>query len=396
MSLPASGWRRRSRAGAWSTPASAAKPAGFKRIVGEVPPPDVVVIALGANDGSRSLARAPNLARMIGASRGAKVPLVGMRMPPNLARLHAGFERNYRDLSRCSAPRWCRSCSSPSRSTATPSWTTTCTRPSRAAEAAGPCLAWASAVARLTHASRCVGTDDAPFAACKKFIENTCNARNVRALRCHARHIHPEHLPMKAFPHIAKPARIARCGCVRVAERIRATAGRGPDRLISTPGDRSPRSPRNANALGFQPGAFLFARSQTEIDEIRTTAIASHGIRARTARRLGFALPRRCHWSGGNAASVMPDAGGGRLRPCETDCRLATVGNGEHRSNTFQRYGLAAFAGHARPVRAALPWRMPKRGDGVPRADDSSAWESGANRWPPVRIGSSTTDSSDG
>ena len=39
------------------------------------------------------------------------------------------------------------------------------------------------------------------------------------------------------------------------------------------------------------------------------------------------------------------------------DCRLATAGNTEHRSNTLQRYGL-----RCRPVRAALPWRMPKRG----------------------------------
>jgi len=64
---------------------------GSARIVGEVlrHQPDIVVIALGANDGLRGLplreARR-NLARMIGASQhvGAKVLLVGMRMPPNL------------------------------------------------------------------------------------------------------------------------------------------------------------------------------------------------------------------------------------------------------------------------------------------------------------------------
>jgi acyl-CoA thioesterase-1 len=81
---------------------------GAARIVGEVlrQQPDVVVIALGANDGLRGLplheARR-NLARMIGASQhvGAKVLLVGMRMPPNLgADYTRGFERNYRDLSR--------------------------------------------------------------------------------------------------------------------------------------------------------------------------------------------------------------------------------------------------------------------------------------------------------
>ena len=80
---------------------------GSARIVGEVlrHHPDVVVIALGANDGLRGLplheARR-NLARMIGASQhvGAKVLLIGMRMPPNLGPEYtAGFERNYRELS---------------------------------------------------------------------------------------------------------------------------------------------------------------------------------------------------------------------------------------------------------------------------------------------------------
>jgi len=81
---------------------------GSSRIVAEVlrHRPDVVVIALGANDGLRGLplneAR-HNLARMIGASQhvGAQVLLVGMRLPPNLgADYTAGFERNYRDLSK--------------------------------------------------------------------------------------------------------------------------------------------------------------------------------------------------------------------------------------------------------------------------------------------------------
>ena len=81
---------------------------GSARSVGEVlrQRPEVVVIALGATDGLRGLplndARR-NLARMIGASRhvGAKVLLVGMRMPPNLgADYTQGFEKNYRDLSK--------------------------------------------------------------------------------------------------------------------------------------------------------------------------------------------------------------------------------------------------------------------------------------------------------
>ncbi|HRO26881.1 MAG TPA: arylesterase, partial [Luteimonas sp.] len=80
---------------------------GSSRIVAEVlrHRPDVVVIALGANDGLRGLPLREtrrNLARMIGASQhvGAKVLLVGMRLPPNLGPDYtAGFERNYRELS---------------------------------------------------------------------------------------------------------------------------------------------------------------------------------------------------------------------------------------------------------------------------------------------------------
>lgn len=76
---------------------------GASRIVDAVvrERPAVVVIALGANDGLRGLPLAEarrNLARMIGASQhvGAKVLLVGMRMPPNLGSDYtAGFEANF-------------------------------------------------------------------------------------------------------------------------------------------------------------------------------------------------------------------------------------------------------------------------------------------------------------
>src|SRR5688572_29466084 len=64
---------------------------GAARIVAELKRtrPAVVVIELGANDGLRGLSPAQtrvNLARMIGAAHGAgaRVLLVGMRMPPNL------------------------------------------------------------------------------------------------------------------------------------------------------------------------------------------------------------------------------------------------------------------------------------------------------------------------
>lgn len=80
---------------------------GSARVVGEVlrHRPGVVVIALGANDALRGLPLSElrrNLARMIGASQhvGARVLLVGMRMPPNLGPDYTrGFEQVYRDLA---------------------------------------------------------------------------------------------------------------------------------------------------------------------------------------------------------------------------------------------------------------------------------------------------------
>ena len=80
---------------------------GSARVVGEVlhHRPVVVVVALGANDALRGLPIAElrrNLARMIGASRhvGARVLLVGMRMPPNLGPDYTRrFEDTYRELA---------------------------------------------------------------------------------------------------------------------------------------------------------------------------------------------------------------------------------------------------------------------------------------------------------
>ena len=80
---------------------------GAARIDGELArvKPEVVVIALGANDGLRGLpleqSRA-NLLRMVRAAKaaGAEVLLVGMRMPPNLGQAYTeGFEANYRGIA---------------------------------------------------------------------------------------------------------------------------------------------------------------------------------------------------------------------------------------------------------------------------------------------------------
>jgi acyl-CoA thioesterase-1 len=67
--------------------------------------PDVLVIELGANDALRGLPLQQmriHLARMIGAAHGvgARVLLIGMRMPPNYGPVYTReFERSFRDLA---------------------------------------------------------------------------------------------------------------------------------------------------------------------------------------------------------------------------------------------------------------------------------------------------------
>ena len=67
--------------------------------------PEVVILELGANDGLRALSLEQmkrNLAAMIEASRanGAKVVLVGIRLPPNYGmRYTDGFQKIYEDLA---------------------------------------------------------------------------------------------------------------------------------------------------------------------------------------------------------------------------------------------------------------------------------------------------------
>lgn len=68
--------------------------------------PSLVILELGANDGLRGLplkAMTDNLARCITLSqqRGAKVLLIGMRLPPNYGPAYArGFGQTYEDLAR--------------------------------------------------------------------------------------------------------------------------------------------------------------------------------------------------------------------------------------------------------------------------------------------------------
>ncbi|ATB32638.1 arylesterase [Melittangium boletus] len=80
---------------------------GAARIEGELTRnrPEVVIIELGGNDGLRGLplkqTRA-NLEKMVSAARavGARVLLVGMRMPPNLGKAYTeGFAANFRTVA---------------------------------------------------------------------------------------------------------------------------------------------------------------------------------------------------------------------------------------------------------------------------------------------------------
>lgn len=75
---------------------------GRSRIAAELArvKPDIVVIELGANDGLRGLPLrqfGANLGWMIGASKaaGARVLLLGMRLPPNFGRYADDFHRSY-------------------------------------------------------------------------------------------------------------------------------------------------------------------------------------------------------------------------------------------------------------------------------------------------------------
>lgn len=73
--------------------------------------PSIVLIELGANDGLRGLpvkAMSANLQSMIDASRqaGAKVLLIGMRMPPNYGPAYtSAFEGAFRDLAKANRTR---------------------------------------------------------------------------------------------------------------------------------------------------------------------------------------------------------------------------------------------------------------------------------------------------
>jgi acyl-CoA thioesterase I len=102
MAQQAPGWRVVNASVSGETTAG-----GASRIAGELARnrPEVVVIALGGNDGLRGLAlkqTRANLEKMVSAAKasGARVLLVGMRMPPNLGKAYTeGFVANYRAVA---------------------------------------------------------------------------------------------------------------------------------------------------------------------------------------------------------------------------------------------------------------------------------------------------------
>ena len=102
MTKEAPGWRLVNASVSGETTAG-----GAARIEGELTRnrPEVVVIELGGNDGLRGLplkqTRA-NLEKMVSAAKaaGARVLLVGMRMPPNLGKSYTeGFAANFRTVA---------------------------------------------------------------------------------------------------------------------------------------------------------------------------------------------------------------------------------------------------------------------------------------------------------
>lgn len=147
------------------------------------------------------------------------------------------------------------------------------------------------------------------------------------------------------------------------------------------PGDRSPRSPRNANALGFQSGGVLFwsfgkrvfchsilkrARAIATRTVSRCRFSGRHRLRSILHRTFGHRGPRtgraatEFHHEARKCCAAMLGAGGGRFLQDTWHAHglaLRRGANAKHRSNGVQRYGLASH-----PVRAALPWRMPDAG----------------------------------
>lgn len=157
----------------------------------------------------------------------------------------------------------------------------------------------------------------------------------------------------------AVAASAPRRGCVRADEHRRSRRSAAAHSTLTLPmrevGD--PDLPRNANALGFETrGRFVFGvRKGLTFPWKSAVSSRPRSIRA-LARRRGDAVeaPRGavpgCFGTGGAVGDRNA------LGACaRTDWRLATDANAKHRANVTQRRGF-----RSRPVRAALPWRMPR------------------------------------
>lgn len=153
------------------------------------------------------------------------------------------------------------------------------------------------------------------------------------------------------LPHRSQAMHVAgipRYGPSRAA-RTRAAGRLHPFRLISCPGDRSPRSPRNANALGSASGGVFFCAFAMEFMRV-FRVIGSHpqasGHGPPEERDFRCEARKRC--------ARMLGTGGGRMRS-RTRIGACTGANAKHLSKGFPA------------VRARMPVRCARRCRGVCR-----------------------------
>ena len=155
-----------------------------------------------------------------------------------------------------------------------------------------------------------------------------------------------------------------------------AAAGRHPPpRLIPSRRSVAPISEDRERPRNHFRGRFRFSvrkeRHSTRARSFATRTVSLtrfhpmhfRSITARTHGHRGPRAGRRCRGVPPRGAQALHrDARCGRRRDTcgHTDCRSVTAGDAKHRSNGLQRHGFAS-----RPVRAALPWRMPEPESGV-------------------------------
>ena len=130
-------------------------------------------------------------------------------------------------------------------------------------------------------------------------------------------------------------------------------------------GDRSPRSPEATRTPSGSStrGRFVFGVRAKEIHTIKTRL-------HRAPEASGHCWPEAGKPAKAQGCAVPGCFGtGGKRMQSHTDWRFRRGANAEHRRTIHSGTGL-----HARPVRAALPWRMPGVGR---RCSTTDEWPSG-------------------